>query len=491
MEMKAGLQLRMLQTQRLVMTPQLQQALRLLQMPTLELQQVLKQELLTNPVLEEVEDYADDADVQDEEREERDAREERAKAEEKGETEKADDGPPETAPDGEIDWDEYFHNPQDYSYYRRNEGESSDEYYERVPSTTVQLSEHLLSQLRIASGADEVMRIGEFLIGSLDDRGYLTMTIEEVAESVGATIAEVEEGLRLLQSFDPAGVGARDLRECLLLQMKQNDMESTLAFRIVSEHFDAFVQNKYLDLAKKLKTTPSEIQASSAEIGRLNPRPGLLFSDEDPRYIAPDLVVDRVDDEYVVYLNDLNVPRLRVSKAYEEILTSSNHDEDGTRDYIRGKLNAANQLINTIERRRRTMVKVMKAIVENQREFFEKGIRHLRPLTLQQVAEQIGMHESTVSRVTSGKYVQTPRGVFELKYFFSSSIRSDSGEDVSAKRVKDRVRELVDHEEKKRPLSDQKIAEILKKEGLLIARRTVAKYREQMGILSARYRKEF
>lgn len=487
--MKAGLQLRMLQTQKLVMTPQLQQALRLLQMPTLELQQVLKQELLLNPVLEEVDDLVDDGDTAEEEREEAPAKEEKGEGE--GESDSPADG--ESGKEGEIDWDEYFHNPQEYSYYRRNEGESSDEYFERVPSTTVQLSEHLLSQLRIVSEDEEAIRIGEFLIGSLDDRGYLTMSLEEVSESVGVPLDQVRSALDVLQTFDPAGVGARDLRECLLLQLKQKEREGSLAYRILEEHFDTFVQNKYLELAKKLKTTPSEVQAASAEIGRLTPRPGLLFSDDDPRYIAPDLIVDRVEGEYVVYLNDLNVPRLRVSKAYESILTSSsnNNDEDGTRDYIRGKLNAANQLINTIERRRRTMVKVMNAIVENQREFFEKGIRHLRPLTLQQVAEQIGMHESTVSRVTSSKYVQTPRGVFELKFFFSSSIRSDSGEDVSAKRVKDRVRELVEREEKKKPLSDQKIVEILKKEGLLIARRTVAKYREQMSILSARYRKEF
>jgi RNA polymerase sigma-54 factor len=487
MEMKAGLQLRMLQTQRLVMTPQLQQALRLLQMPTLELQQVLKQELLTNPVLEEVEELVEDGEG---------GEEEEARGEAPAEAKK------EPGPDGEgevrsgdrdsIDWDEYFHNPQDYSYYRRNEGEVSDEYFERVPSTAVRLSEHLLSQLRIASEEEEIVRIGEFLVGSLDERGYLTVTADEVAESVGSPRERVEEAVRLLQTFDPAGVGARDLRECLLIQMRQIGREGSLAFRIVDEHFDAFVQNKYLDLARKLKTTPTEIQAASTEIGKLNPRPGLLYSEEEPRYIAPDLVVDRVDDEYVVYLNDLNVPRLRVSKAYESILSSGGSEtDDETRDYIRGKLNAANQLINTIERRRRTMIKVMKAIVENQREFFDKGIRFLTPLTLQQVAEQIGVHESTVSRVTSSKYVQTPRGVYELKFFFSSSIRSDTGEDVSAKRVKDRVRELVEGEDRKRPLSDQKIVEILKREGLLIARRTVAKYREQMGILSARYRKEF
>ncbi|MBN1826371.1 MAG: RNA polymerase factor sigma-54 [Candidatus Eisenbacteria bacterium] len=483
MEMKAGLQLRMLQTQKLVMTPQLQQALKLLQMPSLELQQILKMELMMNPVLEEVDEL-------EETPEERLAAEEKEKEKE----EKPDEDREAEAGDEsreEIDWDEYFHSPQEYGNYRQNEEPLSDDHYERVPSTTVHLSEHMLSQLRIVAEDEEIVRIGEFLIGSLDDRGYLTLSVEEAAESVGASVEEVEKALRLLQTFDPSGVGARDLRECLLIQLDQDGRRDTRVWRIVHDHFDDLVQNRYMDLAKKLKTTPKEIQAAAAEIGRLNPRPGMLYSAEDPRYIAPDLVVDRVDEEYVVYLNDHNVPRLRVSRAYESMLSDGGRSDNETRDYIRSKLNAANQLINTIERRRRTMVKVMNAIVENQRDFFDHGIRHLRPLTLQQVAEQIGMHESTVSRVTSGKYVQTPRGVFELKFFFSSGIRSDSGEDVSAKRVKDRVREMVEKEEKKKPLSDQKIVDILKKEGLIIARRTVAKYREQMGILSARYRKEF
>ncbi len=487
MEMKTGLQLRMLQTQRLVMTPQLQQALRLLQMPTLELQQVLKQELLTNPILEEVDEV-----VEDEERREEERREEKDKDDKAGSDEGGESTDGEGKEKAEIDWDEYFHSPQEYSYYRRNESESPDEYYERVPSTTVLLSEHLQTQLRLSTKNEEDLRIGEFLIGSLDDRGYLAAAVGEVAEGVGASAEQVEKGIELLQTFDPAGVGARNLRECLLLQLRQKEMVGSLAYRIIDENFDGFVQNRYLELAKKLKTTPREIQSAAAEIGKLIPRPGMLFSNEDPRYISPDLVVDLVDGEYVVYLNDQNVPRLRVSRAYESILTAPKEESnEKTREYIKGKLNAANQLINTIERRRRTMIKVMRAIVENQREFFEKGIRHMKPLTLQQVAEQIDMHESTVSRVTSAKYVQTPRGVFELKFFFSSSIRSDTGEDVSAKRVKDRVRELIDKEEKKKPYSDQKIVDILNREGLLIARRTVAKYREQMGILSARYRKEF
>lgn len=490
MEMKAGLQLRMLQTQKLVMTPQLQQALRFLQMPTLELQQVLKQEIMTNPILEEVDELTDSEEETEQERvETEEAKPDREDGEEPSEGEKLDDA------QSEVDWDEYFHSPSDYNY--KVEQEHHDDTYERVLSTTVRLSEHLLSQLRMTAKTDELQTIGEFLVGSLDERGFLTITFEEAADAIEKAqrvrydVEQIEEALFLIQSFEPAGVGARNLRECLLLQFEAECDTESLAYQIIRFHFDDFVENKYADIAKKLKTTPKAVQDAAKEIGHLNPRPGLLYTDEDPRYITPDLIVDRVDEEFVVYLNDHNVPRLRISRAYEKYMTNGTNADPETKDYIKGKLNAAAQLINTIERRRRTMVKVMKAIVENQLEFFEHGIRFLKPMTLQQVADQIGMHESTVSRVTSAKYVQTPRGVFELKFFFSSSIRSDSGEDVSAKRVKDRVNELVEREDKKRPLSDQKIVEQLKGEGLIIARRTVAKYREQMGILSARYRKKF
>lgn len=484
MEMRTGLQLRMLQTQKLVMTPQLQQALRFLQMPTLELQQVLKQEILLNPVLEEVDEI-----VENEEEEAERRSEESTPAEEKKEE---DAESSESEQPNEIDWDEYFHSPQDYNYRREQEG-GQDETYERVLSTTVRLSEHLLSQLRMGTRDEDIQRVGEFIIGSLDERGFLTLELSLVAESVRAAPHKVQEALELIQTFDPAGVGARDLRECLLLQFRANGDTESMGYRVVNDHFEDLVQNRYADIAKKLRTTAQEVQSASLEIGKLNPRPGLLYADEDPRYITPDLVVDLVDGEYVVYLNDQNVPRLRVSRTYEKYMTkgNSNQTDTDTKEYIKSKLNAANQLINTIERRRRTMVKVMKSIVENQSEFLEKGIRFLKPMTLQQVADEIGMHESTVSRVTSSKYVQTPRGVFELKFFFSSSIRSYSGEDVSAKRVKDRVKHLIDKEEKKHPLSDQKIVDILKGEGFMIARRTVAKYREQMGLLSARYRKRY
>jgi RNA polymerase sigma-54 factor len=277
-----------------------------------------------------------------------------------------------------------------------------------------------------------------------------------------------------------------------LLQLHARKMDDTLAARIVRDHFDEFKQKKYVDISKKLKVSIQEIQNQCRAIATLDPKPGLEVVSEDPRYVIPDLVVEKVDEKYVVYLNDRNIPRLRVSQSYhDELLKDTRTGDRETREFINSRLKSARWLIQTIEQRRRTMVKVMECIVRKQREFFEKGTAHLRPLTLQQVASEINMHESTVSRVTTNKYVQTPRGVFELKYFFSSSLATSDGGEVSAKSAKDKIRRIIEAENSRQPLSDQKIADILKKGGLNIARRTVAKYREQLGILPARMRKEY
>ena len=277
-----------------------------------------------------------------------------------------------------------------------------------------------------------------------------------------------------------------------MLQLKAHGDENSLAAEVVTHHFDALKNRKFNEIAKELRVTPARVQEIAQEIGQLDPRPGLSTFGESARYVVPDLVVEKVEGEYIVYLNDSNIPRLRVSKAYRDELTRSREEGDKeTREFIMGKLNSARWLIQTIEQRRRTIVKVMQCIVEEQADFFEQGAVALKPLTLQQVANRIGMHESTVSRVTTNKYVQTPRGVFELKYFFSSSLDTDDGENMSSKAAKTRIREIIDKEEKQRPLSDQKIVDILKTEGLNIARRTVAKYREQLGILPARMRKQY
>jgi len=488
MEMKFGLQMR--QTQRLVMTPKLQQALKLLQVPTLELQQILKQEILQNPLLEEVDEVEED---EEELGSEEATPEAEAGAEpEVPEARVPDEEEPRTSDsekDPEVSWDEYFNDGFDLGYKR---SEDQEEFFERVPVARTSYVESLLSQLRILTDDPVELQIGEYLIGSLNETGYLTCSLAEVANTFKVELAQVEKVLGYIQSMEPVGIGARSLQEALLIQLRHRGMAESITAEIVRNHFEALKQRKYAEIAKRLHISVEEVQEHANVIKDLDPKPGYELSTDDVRYITPDLIVERVGEEYVVFLNDKNIPRLRISTAYRRELdrTNSNGNKE-TRDFILGRLSSARWLIQTIEQRRRTMVKVMECIVDEQREFFEKGPGFLRPLTLQQVASRIGMHESTVSRVTTNKYVQTPRGVFELKYFFSSSLDTEDGDEVSAKAAKTRILEIIGKEEARRPLSDQKIADILKKDGLIIARRTVAKYREQLRILPARLRKQY
>ncbi len=475
MEMKHSLHLQQRQT--LIMTPRLQQALKLLQVPTLELQQILKQEVLQNPLLEEVDEVAEQEDIE---------KEDSADEKENEEAENPADEEP-------VDWSEYMQDGAlDRTYVPPSE--TSVEFLEKVPVTRTTLAESLLEQLHYLTLPEATMRIAEFLVCSLDERGWVVTPMEDIVDSLGVPLEEIEKVLLVVQALEPAGVGARGLRECLLIQLDARGDRGTLPWILIHDHFDHLVNRRFPEIARLCKVTVEEVQGAADEIATLNPRPGTSVSAEDPKYVVPDLLVERVDEEYVVMLNDRNVPRLRISSTYESVIrgkkkAGATPEEKQTREYIQGKLASAKWLIQTIEQRRRTMIKVMNCIVREQREFFDKGIAFLRPLTLAQVARQIDMHESTVSRVCSGKYVQTPRGVFELKFFFSSGLETDDGEDVSARTAKDIIKTLIDEEDKKDPLSDQRIAELLHEKGLHIARRTVAKYREQLSILPARFRR--
>ncbi len=475
MEMKHSLNMSLRPA--LIMTPRLQQALKLLQVPTLELQQILKQEIMQNPLLEEVDELTESEDLAKE-----DAPEEAANQES--------EDPAEEDP---VDWTEYLQEGAfDRAYIPQSE--VSEEFLEKVQVTRTTLAESLLEQLHFLNLPAETMKLAEFLVGSLDDRGWLATPLEECAAATGRTLQECEAVLRVIQALEPPGVGARDLRECLLIQLDARHEKDTLPWQLIHDQFDHLVNRRFPEIARQLKVSVEEVQAAADTIATLNPRPGLQVSSEDPKYVVPDLLVERVDDEYVVMLNDRHLPRLRISSAYEGVLKDKKKadcsaGEKETREYIQGKLNSARWLIQTIEQRRRTMIKVMNCIIREQREFFDKGIAFLRPLTLQQVARQIDMHESTVSRVCSGKYVQTPRGVFELKFFFSSGLETADGEDVSARTAKNIIKTLIDEEDKKNPYSDDAIAKILHDRGLKIARRTVAKYREQLSILPARFRR--
>jgi RNA polymerase sigma-54 factor len=477
MEMKIGLHLR--QKQQLVMTPKLQQALKLLQMPAIELQQMLKQEIMENPLLEEIEDYLENTD--EEEREEA--------ADERKEEKDPDDSDGNS--EEEVDWNEYFQSGFEIGYGLGEE--TQEEFFERVPVAKRSFTDQLISQLRIATDDEPTIAIGDYIVGSLDEAGYLTCELEEVASTFDIAVEEVERVLKIIQTFDPPGVGARNLQESLLIQLSSRGLADSLAAKIIRDHFNDFKQKKYVEISKKLKIPIQEVQNQCKIISTLDPKPGLEIMAGDPQYVIPDLVVEKVDEKYVVYLNDKNIPRLRISRAYQDELTKDNNKDGNkeTKEFIQSRLKSARWLIQTIEQRRRTMVKVMECIVRKQRMFFEKGTAHLRPLTLQQVASEINMHESTVSRVTTNKYVQTPRGVFELKFFFSSSLGTQDGNEISAKSAKDKIRRIIEAEDARNPLSDQKIADMLKKGGLNIARRTVAKYREQLNILPARMRKQY
>ena len=464
MEMKH--QLRQTQKQTLIMTQRLRQALRLLTLPTLELREELKTELQTNPLLEEVEEFSETPESASE-----------AQAEERQDGDTTED----------VDWESYLQDASDSGTVPSPE--RNDEHYERVNVSTVTLEDHIKHQLLMRSLTTADEELAEFLLGSLDERGYLTLDDDEIATHTGAPLEAVRRLVQMIQECDPAGVGARDLQECLLVQLRQQGEGGGVAHQMVEGDGEALKNRRLVDIARALKLPVQQIQAALDQIAGLNPSPGGEIGAPDAKYIYPDLVVERVDDEYVVFLNDRNVPRLRINRAYEKVILSNSRGDDKTRDFVKSKLKSARWIVQTIEQRRRTMVKVMSKIVEQQRAFFDHGVLHLKPLTLQDVASEIGMHESTVSRVTNGKYVQTPRGVFELKFFFSSGLGTSDGDDISSKAAKEKIARLIEGENKARPLSDQKIADMLKAEGVDIARRTVAKYREQIGLPSARLRK--
>ncbi len=492
-------------SQQLVMTPRLQMALKILQVSTLELEQFLKQELLQNPLLEPVED--EDTELERTESEEGgeestdegtsdDSASEEASADDRTAEEKAeaaeeepvkDDSGDKDEPEDNLDWDDYYDDVYSHAYGQNLERDE-DEQYERVPVAVTTFEDELKQKLHLECNDDSLIGIAEYIIDELDRDGRVHDSLEEIARALRVDVDVVERALKLVQSLEPAGIGARTVEECLILQLERKGLGDTLAVRVVEECFEELKACKYDQIRRRLGTTTEELREAINEISKLDPRPRTDPTVKDPGYITPDLVVEEIDGEYVVYLNDQDVPRVRINPTYREILGTEPGSEE--REFITKKLKAARWIVQSIENRRRTMVRVTESIVRAQDQFFEKGVSALKPLTLQQIADDVSMHESTVSRVTRGKYVQTPRGTFELKYFFSSGIRTRTGEEVASKAVRDAMKEIISREDKKKPLSDQKIAEELKRRGFTISRRAVAKYRDQMKILRAGLRKE-
>ncbi len=514
--MRPGLNQSIRLGQELKINPRLYQAMDMLYMPLLDLQQHLKQELLVNPFLELSEDEEEElSESQDEEGDDHESDTESDADADSGDLdidtlgeEPIAEDVVEKTPDDEVDWEEILLEGFDSPGGMREEHEQSEQ-YEAVTVSTTNLDDHLRDQLQMLDLGPRQMALAEEFVGNIGDDGYLSATlddillginasIEQAAEAAGRdsddlpfyTMPEAEAMLDVIQRLDPPGIGARDLRECLLLQLREKEMSGSLAERLVRDFFDELVAHRWSDVAKRTGVTPLEVQQAADVLSRLSPKPGTAVSSGQNNYVMPDLIVEKVSGEYLVFTNDGNLPRLRLSKIYQDIARDKKKFDAENKEFISNKLNSAQWLIQAIEQRRQTMLKVMHFIVDRQREFFEKGVQFLKPLTLREVADVIGMHESTVSRVTNEKYAQTPRGVLPLKYFFSSGLATVDGEDVSARGIKATIEKLVADEDPKDPLTDQAIVEILEKtDGIKIARRTVAKYRDQLHVLSARMRK--
>lgn len=468
------------------MNPRLYQAMDLLYMPLLDLQQHLKLELETNPFLELAEADEPDSPEQQE-------AEEKAEANENERTD-------------EADWEQILLDGFDVGGARSG-GFEEREFYQPVAVETRSLGDHLRDQLQMLDLDQRQLFLSEEFIGNIGDDGYLQTALEDIVTGANAsreaavgkdgdpslaepfTLSDVEAMLDVIHHLDPAGIAARDLRECLMLQLESDGHTDTLTYKLVDEAFEDLIGHRWTELAKHYGLGAKEVQAAADELARLDPKPGIRFAETGEEYVIPDLVVEKIEDEYRVFLNDSGTPRLRISKIYRELAGDKKKFVGENREFVTQKLNSATWLVQAIEQRRQTMLKVMNFIVDRQRDYFEKGVEYLKPLTLREVADVVDMHESTISRVTSQKYVQTPRGVSPLKFFFSSGLGTTSGEDASSRAVKAQIAKIVAEEDHAKPLTDAAIGDALKQRGIRIARRTVAKYREQLGVLPARMRK--
>ncbi len=458
--MRLGYELNLEQVQKLIMTPELRQAIELLQFSSLELNEYLENQIEINPLLEMREINENHEDLDEYSREE------------------------------EVDWKEVIENYDDISYKPQNEKEKKEYTYENFISDTPTLKDHLLFQLGLTLVNDREIEIGEVIIDEIDENGYLKSTVERLAIQLGVKKEEVENVLNVIQSFDPLGVGARNLQECLAIQLKEKQVKNPKIYIIIENHLEDIASNRLSKISKKLNIDLKEVQRICDLIKRLEPKPGRGFSGEfaETKYIVPDVFLRYINGEYIILLNDVTAPRLIINNYYKELISKS--DDPKIANFLTEKLNSALWIIKSIEQRRMTIYNVVKSILKFQKDFFEKGEKALKPLTLKDVAEDIGVHESTVSRATNGKYIQTPRGLFELKYFFSSGVYGTKG-DVSAISIKVMIKELIEKEDEKKPLSDQKITNILKEKGISISRRTVAKYRDELNIPSSTMRKRY
>ncbi len=499
--MAHGLQLTQRLTQSLVLAPQLQQSLALLQAPTLELKALVEAELQQNPVLEEVAGLEAEA-------------HERAESETDVVPESADPAEPPAdmafdpaidkpsaapADDFQAEFDRLVQLDQEWRDHfaqtnvplrRSAEDEEKRQFMFDSLVAGTSLAEVLLEQVRDSNLTPEQLPIAEHIIGNLDDYGYLKSTVEELAAATGVPGDKILEVLKVIQTFDPPGVGARDLRECLMLQLEREGQQATLEYRIVRDFMDALGKRRIPEIARSTVLPVEEVQAALERIARLEPRPGRAYLADNDQYVLPEVFVQKVGDDYNVTTNNEQIPHLRISNVYKDLMAQGGNSAE-VKNYIREKIRAGKFLIKSLHQRQQTILNIAKEIVHRQREFMEKGVAFLKPLTMVQIAQVVGVHETTVSRAVSGKYMQTPQGLFEMKYFFTAGIHTASGDGVSNTSVKDMIAEIFKAENSGKPLSDQEVVQMLKEKGIVIARRTVAKYRTELNILPSNLRKVY
>ncbi|NLK90319.1 MAG: RNA polymerase factor sigma-54 [Clostridiales bacterium] len=463
--MEIGFSPQLEQSQKLVMTPQLQQAIQILQFTPLELEEYINEQLEMNPILEKMEETVEDEYLLDIESEK-----DRIKG---------------------IDWKEYTEDFNNFEYTKGayyNEGNEFN--FENVVSKETTLQEHLLFQYNLTMADKKHIKIGEYIINSIDDRGYLMATVEEIAACFNQEQSIVENILQVIQTLDPPGVGARTLEECLLIQLRLLDIKDRKIYALVEKHLSDIASNRYPYIARQLGTTLKKVQGYCDFIKKLEPRPGRNFACSQNRYIIPDVIVRKIGKEYITLDNDYGGLGLVIRNDYKKMMASGDENSDVNK-FLNAQFNSAVWLIKSIEQRKRTIHRVCETIVKKQSAFFENGRRYLKPMTLKEVADEIGIHESTVSRATNGKYMSTSFGMFELKYFFSGGFRKDSGEEISARNIKTFIKNIVNKEDCKKPLSDEKIANELKNKGINISRRTIAKYRSELDIPPSSKRKRY
>jgi len=453
-----------------VLAPQLQQSLQILQAPTLELRNIVQQELQTNPVLEE--------ELNAPEAEDRSSSDEAEFQEEFEKLAKLDE-----------EWRDYMAQSVSYSA-RSQEDEERRQFFLDSLANQETLQQHLLEQLNTADVDARKRKAAELLIGNIDDLGFLSAPIEEVANLSGTPIEDLQEGLDLVQTFHPVGVGARDLKDCLLIQLRRVGKAQSIEYQIVDQHLDDLGRKRYPDIARRLGMTVDQIQKAANFIATLDPKPGQIFSPQPNSYVLPDVLVEKVGDDYVVSLTGDQIPHLRINKTYRDLMTQSRNGGE-VRDYIREKIRSGKFLIKSIHQRQQTILNIATEIVKRQRDFLDEGTAFLKPMTMVQIADAVGVHETTVSRAISGKYIATPQGVVEMKFFFTPGYQTDGGVSLSNTSVKETIADLVRNENNRMPLSDKEIVEILSERGIPIARRTVAKYRAELNILPSNLRKQF